>query len=187
MIMMPYGRCRSSLQLTGTQTSGTPQDADPATGQRRWTDRTFVYSHFGDAELGYAVTVAPKQADPVPGPRPAPELARYDKMSAERAGVPAPAPGPVQPGTALACWQPSWTMTASSSRPPRPAPRACRLPAECTFQVKNSARTARVAVPRRCTPRRWCGSAARCPAAIGPLEVTPRAPRDPDHFRECEL
>ena len=25
MIMMPYGRCRSSLQLTGTQTSGTPQ------------------------------------------------------------------------------------------------------------------------------------------------------------------
>ena len=24
MIMMPYGRCRSSLQLTGTQTSGTP-------------------------------------------------------------------------------------------------------------------------------------------------------------------
>ena len=27
MIMMPYGRCRSSLQLTGTQTSGTPQAA----------------------------------------------------------------------------------------------------------------------------------------------------------------
>jgi len=25
MIMMPYGRCRSSLQLTGTQTSDTPQ------------------------------------------------------------------------------------------------------------------------------------------------------------------
>jgi hypothetical protein len=31
-------------------------DADPATGQRRWTDRPFVYSHYGDAELGYAVT-----------------------------------------------------------------------------------------------------------------------------------
>jgi hypothetical protein len=28
MIMMPYGRCRSSLQLTGTQTSGTPQVAE---------------------------------------------------------------------------------------------------------------------------------------------------------------
>ncbi len=31
-------------------------DADPATGQRRWTDRTFLYSDYGDAELGYAVT-----------------------------------------------------------------------------------------------------------------------------------
>jgi signal transduction histidine kinase len=30
MIMMPYGRCRSSLQLTGTQTSGTPQAFDAA-------------------------------------------------------------------------------------------------------------------------------------------------------------
>ena len=103
-------------------------DADPATGQRRWTDRTFLYPLFGDAELGYAVTdhvaqgrtvhtglavitgtedrqhayvaltrgtdanlayvftTSPKQADPVPGPRPAPELARYDQIHAERAG-----------------------------------------------------------------------------------------------------
>lgn len=40
MIMMPYGRCRSSLQLTGTQTSGTPQagsacGAAPARGRVR--------------------------------------------------------------------------------------------------------------------------------------------------------
>ena len=118
-------------------------DADPATRQRRWTDRTFLYSLFGDAELGYAVTdhvgmgrtvhtglaviigtedrqhayvaltrgtdanlayvftTSPKQADPVPGPRPAPELARYDQIHAERAGVPAPATGPAPPGTAL--------------------------------------------------------------------------------------
>jgi conjugative relaxase-like TrwC/TraI family protein len=118
-------------------------DADPQTGQRRWTDRTFLYPHFGDAELGYAVTdhvaqgrtvhtglavitgtenrqhayvaltrgtdanlayvftTSPKQADPVPGPRPAPELARYDKISAERASVPAPETGPAQPGPAL--------------------------------------------------------------------------------------
>ncbi len=118
-------------------------DADPATGRRRWTDRTFLYPHFGDAELGYAVTnhvaqgrtvhtglavitgtedrqhayvaltrgtdanlayvftTSPKRADPVPGPRPAPELARYDKIGAERAGVPAPETGPAQPGTAL--------------------------------------------------------------------------------------
>jgi hypothetical protein len=118
-------------------------DADPATGQRRWTDRTFLYPHFGDSELGYAVTdhvamgrtvhtglavitgtedrqhayvaltrgtdanyayvftLSPKLADTVPGPRPPPELARYDKNSAERAGVPAPETGPAQPGTAL--------------------------------------------------------------------------------------
>jgi conjugative relaxase-like TrwC/TraI family protein len=117
--------------------------ADPATGRRRWTDRTFVYSHYGDAELGYAVTdhvaqgrtvtaglavitgtedrqhayvamtrgtdmnmayvftVSPKQADPVPGPRPAPELARYDHSHAERTGVRAPAPRPAPPGTAV--------------------------------------------------------------------------------------
>jgi ATP-dependent exoDNAse (exonuclease V) alpha subunit len=101
-------------------------DADPATGRRRWTDRTFLYQHFSDAELGYAVTdhvaqgrtvhtglavitgtedrqhayvamsrgtdanyayvfaTSPKRADPVPGPRPAPELARYDQIHAER-------------------------------------------------------------------------------------------------------
>ena len=118
-------------------------DADPRTGQRRWTDRTFVYSDYGEAELGYAVTdhvaqgrtvhtglavitgtedrqhayvaltrgtevnlayvftVSPKRADPVPGPRPAPELARYDQIHTGRDGVPAPAPRPASPGTAL--------------------------------------------------------------------------------------
>ncbi|HET9974659.1 MAG TPA: AAA family ATPase, partial [Streptosporangiaceae bacterium] len=118
-------------------------DADPAAGQRRWTDRTFAYSHYGDAELGYAVTdhvaqgrtvhtglavitgtedrqhayvaltrgtdanlayvftTSPKRADPVPGPRPAPELARYDQIHTERDGVPAPLPHPASPGTAL--------------------------------------------------------------------------------------
>jgi hypothetical protein len=105
-------------------------DADPATGQRRWTDRTFLYQHFAEAELGYAVTdhvaqsrtvhtglaviagtedrqhayvalsrgtdtnmayvftVSPKRADPAPGPRPAPELARYDRITAEPAAQP---------------------------------------------------------------------------------------------------
>ena len=96
-------------------------DADPLTGQRRWTDRHFVFNSYQDAELGYAVTdhaaqgrtvtaglavitggedrqhayvaltrgtdvnvayvftASPTTADPVPGPRPAPELARYDR------------------------------------------------------------------------------------------------------------
>ena len=109
-------------------------DADPRTGQRRWTDRRFLFNNYEDAELGYAVTdhaaqgrtvhtglavitgtedrqhvyvaltrgtdanhayvftASPKRADPVPGPRPAPELARYDKIYAERAGVPSPPP-----------------------------------------------------------------------------------------------
>ncbi len=31
-------------------------DADPVTGQRRWTDRHFVFNSYKDAELGYAVT-----------------------------------------------------------------------------------------------------------------------------------
>ena len=31
-------------------------DADPSTGQRRWTDRHFVFNSYKDAELGYAVT-----------------------------------------------------------------------------------------------------------------------------------
>jgi hypothetical protein len=104
--------------------------ADPATGQRRWTDRTFLYQDFRAAELGYAVTdhvaqgrtvhtglavisgtedrqhayvalsrgtdmnmayvftVSPKLADPVPGPRPAPELARYDRLTAQHPGEP---------------------------------------------------------------------------------------------------
>ncbi len=118
-------------------------DADPQTGQRRWTDRTFLYSNYGDAELGYAVTdhvaqgrtvtvglavitgtedrqhaypaltrgtdanfayvftVSPKRADPVPGPRPAPELARYDQIHTERDGVRAPVTRPAPPGRAL--------------------------------------------------------------------------------------
>ena len=118
-------------------------DADPATGQRRWTDRHFVFNSFKDAELGYAVTdhaaqgrtvhtglavitgtedrqhayvalsrgtevntayvftLSPKTADPVPGPRPAPELARYDRRAAP-GGPPAPAATPADPVTVLA-------------------------------------------------------------------------------------
>jgi hypothetical protein len=119
-------------------------DADPATGQRRWIDRHFVFNSYQDAELGYAVTdhvaqgrtvtaglavitgaedrphalVAltrgittnlayvftrpPKRADPVPGPRPAPEPARYDNKRAERPGLPVPPISSAPPGQALA-------------------------------------------------------------------------------------
>ncbi len=118
-------------------------DADPATGRRQWTGRTFLYSHFSDAELGYAVTdhvaqgrtvhtglavitgtedrqhayvaltrgtdanlayaftTSPRRADPVPGPRPAPELARYDQIQSERTSAPARLTPPAPPGAAL--------------------------------------------------------------------------------------
>ena len=118
-------------------------DADPVTGQRRWTDRHFVFNNCKDAELGYAVTDhaaqgrtvhtglavitgsedrqhayvalsrgtevnlayvftrSPKAADPAPGPRPAPELARYDRRAAP-GGPAAPAAAPADPVTVLA-------------------------------------------------------------------------------------
>jgi hypothetical protein len=119
-------------------------DADPATGQRRWTDRTFLYQHFRDAELGYAVTdhvaqgrtvtaglavitgtedrqhayvalsrgtdtnrayvftISPKIADQVPGPRPAPELARYDRITPDPTAQPAAAAAGTETKEALA-------------------------------------------------------------------------------------
>lgn len=42
-----------------------------------------------DTNMAYVFTLSPKLADLVPGPRPAPELARYDRITAERAARPA--------------------------------------------------------------------------------------------------
>ena len=111
-------------------------DADPRTGQRRWTDRHFLFADYKFSELGYAVTdhtaqgrtvhtglavitgtedrphayvaltrgttiniayvftVSPKRADPAPGPRPAPELDRYDRHATSPGTQPDPATGP---------------------------------------------------------------------------------------------
>jgi hypothetical protein len=52
--------------------------------------------------LAYVFTLSPKRADPAPGPRAAPELARYDQIHTERVGVPAPATDPAQRSEALA-------------------------------------------------------------------------------------
>jgi len=57
-------------------------------------DRQHTYvalSRGTDVNLAYVFTTSPKRADPVPGPWPAPELARYDQISSERTGVRAPA------------------------------------------------------------------------------------------------
>jgi hypothetical protein len=117
-------------------------DADPATGQRRWTDRHFLFNSYENSELGYAVTdhaaqgrtvhtglavitgtedrqhayvaltrgtdvntayvftASPKRADPVPGPRPAPELVRYDRRATGPGNQPPPAA--TTPGEAVA-------------------------------------------------------------------------------------
>jgi hypothetical protein len=119
-------------------------DADPATGQRRWTDRHFRYASYETAELGYAVTdhtaqsrtvhtglavitgtedrqhayvaltrgthanmayvftLSPKLADPAPGPRPAPELARYDNTATAPAAEPNQTVAPAGTRDALA-------------------------------------------------------------------------------------
>ena len=57
-------------------------------------DRQHAYvalSRGTDANLAYVFTVSPKLADPAPGPRPAPELARYDRRAAGRGSQPAAA------------------------------------------------------------------------------------------------
>jgi hypothetical protein len=54
------------------------------------------------ANLAYVFTLPSKRADPAPGPRPAPELARYDQIHAERADVPAPATSPAPLSETLA-------------------------------------------------------------------------------------
>ena len=57
-------------------------------------DRQHAYvalSRGTDTNMAYVFTVSPKRADPAPGPRPAPELARYDRITAQRDGQPAAA------------------------------------------------------------------------------------------------
>ena len=87
-----------------------------------------------DANLAYVFTVSPKTADPAPGPKPAPELARYDKILAERSGVPAPGTEPAPPGTALGVLaavldhdgqQHSATQTRHQARTASASPRPC--------------------------------------------------------------
>ncbi len=55
-------------------------------------DRQHAYvalSRGTNTNRAYVFTVSPKLADSVPGPRPAPELARYDRITAEGSGKPA--------------------------------------------------------------------------------------------------
>lgn len=72
------------------------------TGTEDRQDAYVALSRGTDVNLAYVFTTTPKQADPAPGPRPAPELARYNQIYPERTGVRAPVAPPAPPGTALA-------------------------------------------------------------------------------------
>ena len=84
-----------------------------------------------DANLAYVFTTSPKRADPVPGPRPAPELARYDQIHTERTGEPAPGTPPARArrGAGGAGRRPGPRRPAALGHPGPPAgPRRRRPP-----------------------------------------------------------
>jgi hypothetical protein len=54
-----------------------------------------------DTNTAYVFTLSPKLADPAPGPRPAPELARYDKTTTTPSSEPSPAAEPAGTRDAL--------------------------------------------------------------------------------------
>jgi hypothetical protein len=109
-------RDRCDGQLRRTQGGGLGRPRRSPTGSLALTRGT-------DANLAYVFTLSPKRADTVPGPRPAPELTRYDRLHSERTGDPGPATLQPHPARRPACSPNCWTTTASSSRPPRPAAR----------------------------------------------------------------
>ena len=147
-------------------------DADPGTGQRRWTDRHFVFKNYKDAELGYAVTDHAAQGRTVtrrpgrdhrdrgpparlrradPRHRRQPRL-RVHRLAQDRRPGPRPAPGP----------------RARPLRPPRHRPRrpgrARRHPPPgrrwpcwpgCWTATASSARPPRPATRPWPTPTTW--------------------------------
>ena len=125
-------------------------DADPRTGQRRWTDRTFVYANYADAELGLrghrSCRPGPDRAHraggdhrdrgpparlrgPVPRHRRQPRLRVHRVPEARRPGA-RPAPGP----------------RTGPLRPPR---RRTRPPARRRQQRRGAGGAGRRAGPRR--------------------------------------
>ena len=68
-------------------------------------DRQHAYvalSRGTEVNLAYVFTASPKTADPAPGPRPAPELARYDRRAAPGGPAAPAAAAPAAPVTVLA-------------------------------------------------------------------------------------
>jgi ATP-dependent exoDNAse (exonuclease V) alpha subunit len=123
-------------------------DADPATGQRRWTDRHFLFADYKNSELGYAVTIHVAQGRTVTaglavigGTEDRPHayvaltrgtsinLAYVFTVSAKRAD-PFPGPAPHPSWTAMTTPMPNEQAPGPPPpRPPRPARRwPCSVP-----------------------------------------------------------
>ena len=141
-------------------------------------------------------TASPKRADPAPGPRPAPELARYDRR-ADRTRHPAPLTAARHAGRGAGrAGRGRWTATASCirhpgpatrpwptpttwrsctpsgpPRPPRPASsatRTCSWPA-CRPATAGNPATRRSGCGGPCAPPNW-------PAWTPPVSWPPRSP-----------
>ena len=105
-------------------------------------DRQHAYvalSRGTDVNLAYVFTTSLKRADPAPGPRPAPEPARFDQFFRDRTGARAPVTPLAPPGTALmdarkerigehaADHAPPWAIAALGPVPAHPLGRAAAL------------------------------------------------------------
>jgi hypothetical protein len=100
----PFNSCQDA-ELGYAVTDHTAQSRTVTAGLAVITgteDRQHSYialSRGTEINLAYVFTASPKRADPAAGPRPAPELARYDARAATPDGPPAPN---TTPGEALA-------------------------------------------------------------------------------------
>ena len=134
-------------------------------------DRQHAYvalSRGTDTNMAYVFTVSPKLADPVPGPRPAPELARYDRITAERAAQPAAAAR--DPGRARSAGRGAGPRWPAAVRVPDPAagPGRRRSPGDPERDLdRRDHRGPRAALP---------GPAPGQPAARVPARARPPGP-----------
>ena len=71
-----------------------------------------------DDNTAYVFTTPTKLSDPVPGSRPAPELARYDRFTAQ-VGGPAPGGRDAPATTSAVCATSRWRMSMSRARSSR--------------------------------------------------------------------
>jgi hypothetical protein len=145
MIMMPYGRCWSSPQLTGTQTSGTPHAYPRRPAARRPPAQSCVRASRPSPTTTRTATRSASSRSPAERPpaRPAPPPARSPRHSPPAAPPPAPRPArrghasnrhqhphrsPAQARNSAHITTPATSRTKPGvSRPRRPAPRDHRL------------------------------------------------------------